>query len=466
MALDQGHASRSEPGPLGPAQFPSPSRLAALINAHAPACRDGALRVDSCCVTDVIAGRRETLFALVEATVVDTRDDSRSSRRLVLQRFPDRSSAVEEARKVFRRLRHRTRTLGLKQDFRPWAGFVSEGRLLFVPFPFDYRLPALVGACDPATAGPCLAGLLGFETIECVVSPVRYVPHKRCQVRYDLTGVDGTAVSVFGKLRAADQSGRDVAWMQTLHTSLAASGIAATPAPVGYVGEWGMLVQHAAPGQTLYDLQRSTHGQVEMYERTGEALAILHATSLDGLPSHATSDELAMLTAMLQKTRLPLAEIRTARQVLDWLSRTTALVEARPVGTCHRDFYDKQVLAGPDGVWLIDFDTLADAPQVIDVGNFIAHLRLRERQGYLTHRRARSAAVAFLKGYRRHRPVDDLAVDWCVAAALLRLAGVYVVRPTWRHLSGRLLEDAMDCLPVPSTRNSGVLCDERRTGAP
>ncbi|NOT25985.1 MAG: aminoglycoside phosphotransferase family protein [Acidobacteria bacterium] len=466
MPDDRRDPSRSRHLLSGLTQFPSTSRLAALINAHAPACRDGAFHVETCRVTDVIAGRRDTLFALVDATVVHAFDGGRSSRRLVFQRFPDQASAVEEARKVFRRLRHRARTQGLKQDFRPWAGFIPEERVLLVPFPFDYRLPALVPACDPRTAGARLADLLGVEVTNCVVAPVRYVPHKRCQVRYDLTAADGATVSVFGKLRTANQSEREVAWMQSLHASFAAGGVAATPAPIGYVGDWGMLVQRAAPGETLYALQRNTQDRIEIYERTGEALAVLHTTPLDHLPSHLVPDELAMLLTMLQKTRLPPAELRTASEVLDWLTRTATLVPLSPAGTSHRDFYDKQVLAGPDGVWLIDFDTLAHAPHVIDVGNFIAHLRLRERQGYLTHHRARSAAIGFLNGYRRHRPVDDHAVDWCVAAALLRLAGVYVVRPEWSHLSGPLLADAMECLPMSSTVHRRVLCDERRTVAP
>jgi Ser/Thr protein kinase RdoA (MazF antagonist) len=127
------------------------------------------------------------------------------------------------------------------------------------------------------------------------------------------------------------------------------------------------------------------------------------------------------------------------------------LVERSPVVTSHRDFYDKQVLAGPAGVWIIDLDTLACAPQALDVGNFIAHLRLRERQGYLTHQRARAWANSFLEGYRRRRPIDDMAIDWCAASALLRLASIYVVRPAWSHLAGALVEDAVACLPVPHT---------------
>ncbi len=454
------------PRALGTTEFPCPARLAALISAHVPACRDGVLRIDSCVVTEVIAGRRSTLFALAEAATVNTVDHTRSVQRLIIQRFPDRASAIQEARKVFRRLRYRTRTQGHKQEFRPWAGFIPEERMLVVPFPFDYRLPALVPACDPITAGPRLADLLGLKDVACAVTPVRYVPHKRCQIRYELTGTDGASVGLFGKLRATDHSGRDVAWMQALHASFAASGVAGTPAPVGYFDDWGMLVQRAAPGNTLYELQRTARARASMYEQTGRALAVLHATPLDDLPRHASRDELTMLEAMLQKTRLPAGETRTARQTLDWLARTATLVESSPTGTSHRDFYDKQVLAGIDGIWLIDLDTLAHAPQVIDVGNFIAHLHLREHQGYLTHRRARSAAVGFLNGYRQHRPVDDRAVDWCVAAALLRLAGVYVVRPAWHHLSGRLLEAAMDHLSVPHACSSGASTEALHTEVP
>jgi hypothetical protein len=425
--------------------------LVSTLATHVPAVRRGAFDVEACAIAEVIAGRRGTLFALVDVSFIAAATGHRSTRRLVVQRFADARTAPEEGRKVLRRLRRRAGTPGLAEEIREWAALVPDEAALVVPFPFDYRMPTLVQACDAAVAGSRLAGLLSRPRVQCHVTPVRYVPHKRCQLRYDLTEPDGTTAAVFGKVRSRGPGAREFEWMQTLHESMRASGLAGTPAPVGRLPDWGMVVQRAVPGRTLYELQRSQSEDASMYDATGRALALFHATPVRDLPPYTPHDELALLGAVLGKSWLRPDGRRLARQALEWLMRTVDLVEQSPVVTAHRDFYDKQILAGSEGVWIIDLDTLACAPPALDVGNFIAHLRLRERQGYLSYARARACATGFLEGYTRCRAVDDAAIDWCVAAALLRLAAIYVIRPAWSHLADALVEDAAACLPVPQT---------------
>ena len=48
----------------------------------------------------------------------------------------------------------------------------------------------------------------------------------------------------------------------------------------------------------------------------------------------------------------------------------------RPSGVAHNDFYDDQMLALPDGrVALVDFEEAGPGDPMLDVGNFLAHLR-------------------------------------------------------------------------------------------
>ena len=50
----------------------------------------------------------------------------------------------------------------------------------------------------------------------------------------------------------------------------------------------------------------------------------------------------------------------------------------RPSGTAHNDFYDDQMLELPDGrIALVDFEETGPGDPMLDVGNFLAHLRIQ-----------------------------------------------------------------------------------------
>ena len=83
-------------------------------------------------------------------------------RRLVLQALPDQPSAAEEGAKIFRRLRQRVRKTSSRALFRPWAAYVRSERLIVAPFPFDYRLPSLVAACDLVVASTASKFTMGY----------------------------------------------------------------------------------------------------------------------------------------------------------------------------------------------------------------------------------------------------------------------------------------------------------------
>ncbi|MEQ1869716.1 MAG: hypothetical protein ABL961_06795, partial [Vicinamibacterales bacterium] len=271
------------------ALFAEPGALASLLAGALPACRLEALRITRCDLQEVITGRRGKLFALVQ---VDLHDEAgpRGTRRLVLQHYPDAATSIEEARKVFRRLRRLSRERGVRQVLRSWAAFVREQRLLILPFPFDYRLPSLLDACDPQAVAERFSAWDGLAASVAQLTPVRYVPEKRCQIRYDLVAADGTPFVVFGKITAEPEGERVVERMRVLHHACASSGVVGTPEPVGYVADWQMVVQRAVPGRTVYDLQRDGGGSAAVYQQVGAALALLHRTHVPGTSAHAAPE--------------------------------------------------------------------------------------------------------------------------------------------------------------------------------
>jgi len=115
----------------------------------------------------------------------------------------------------------------------------------------------------------------------------------------------------------------------------------------------------------------------------------------------------------------------------------------------HRDFYDKQILVTPARIGLLDLDTVCLGDPEIDVANFCAHLRLRSLQKYSSCASAVPLAAAFLAAYAACQPRTDVSrVRWYLASTLLRLACLYSLRPAWRALAPRLLDESREALRV------------------
>ena len=101
-------------------------------------------------------------------------------------------------------------------------------------------------------------------------------------------------------------------------------------------------------------------------------------------------------------------------------------------------------MIGSGRTTLLDLDTLALGDPALDVGNFLAHLTLREDQSPEESRRIAAGRQTFIAGYQfRDAPFWE-RVSWWEFAALLRLVCVYVLRPRWQEMAlmqlGRLEE--------------------------
>lgn len=147
--------------------------------------------------------------------------------------------------------------------------------------------------------------------------------------------------------------------------------------------------------------------------RAGAALARwhhAHRTTCDpSLREHTAEKELDVL---LQRAASAPPSLR--RRV----EREAAGLAAgwAPTTVVHRDLYEDQVLLG-QVVALVDLDDAARGPGELDLGNALAHLRLRALRGGPP-----GAAAALLRGYRTHVPVDEELLERCTRLSLLRLA--------------------------------------------
>lgn len=237
------------------------------------------------------------------------------------------------------------------------------------------------------------------------------------------------------------RSGRGREFADAL-TALAARGFAAdadvrVPALVAYLPEWEMLVMENVPGNSLADLEAADFAAgVRM---AGRAIARLHACDLDPGRTHTAHDEIALLEGW----------VRLAGEVHDDLREPTASAMGAvgaalaslgdvPTALVHRDFYEKQVMIDEERTVLIDFDTMCRADPAIDLGNFVAHVRLARAKGLSV---ARGLEDDFLAAYSG---VDDeLArrVDVYTRATALRLVCLYSFWPRWKGVAQRMAQE-------------------------
>ncbi|WP_101586990.1 phosphotransferase [Brevibacterium jeotgali] len=106
------------------------------------------------------------------------------------------------------------------------------------------------------------------------------------------------------------------------------------------------------------------------------------------------------------------------------------------LGISHRDLHDGQMLfdRGTGALSLLDFDTLAYAEPELDLGNLIAHMRLRHHQGLMSQQ-ARDIALAAVDRAAEHLEADEARLEAYTRASALRLVGVYAFRPRWRPIA-------------------------------
>ena len=206
------------------------------------------------------------------------------------------------------------------------------------------------------------------------------------------------------------------------------------PRLAGCWAEGGVVWLSEMPGTNLRKLIRK--GEALDPELLLSPLARLWAT-----PSGASEHRPFSLAGAYRRAR------RVFRQVLRdhdgprrTLKRATAALDPfvkswRPSGIAHNDFYDDQMINLPDGrLALVDFEEAGLGDPLLDVGNFLAHMRWsahfgREAEAAASgayHRRMRAAALDRF-GW------DERALDQREAVCIFRICTnpIRHLAPNW-----------------------------------
>lgn len=375
--------------------------------------------------------------------------DQRSVRQLVAGRVLGRDDHEEAVPEAVRRRYEAQRAKGLVQGLRTPVIRLPEVPMVLYAFPVDTSLPGLFDAVDPEAMRRHFGRMWSRRKVRVRrvhVRPLGYTPHARAAFHYEvLSETKDTGLPemrrLIGKMHAKKSTARLFADQWALWH--AARGRVNLAPPVGFVDTVGLTLQEQMRGQRLGGLVTAP-GLRKLVARTARMLATLHG-----------------LSAPLSARRRPVEEAQTvhrwagvlitirsdlAGRVEALRDRLAAHVEARArlSGPIHADFHHTNVLVDGDEVTIIDLDEMAWGDPMVDVGRFLASLRVPARRAFGDIDGLVEVGELFLEEYLRRAGGEERQARLFEAASLFIAAGsaFRIQRPTWEEEVCELLDEA------------------------
>lgn len=282
--------------------------------------------------------------------------------------------------------------------------------------PVDPALPALAALRQDALAAVPALGLSGRPALFVLRG---YTPGDRAAVEVRVLGVGGAHFII--KAYAGDPAPEAM-----LYEALAAAGLTSgrgvrVPRLLAWDRELKILVLEWLEGPPVNLLVKDGPP-----ERAGELgarwLRLAAALPVRLGPPAGTDRVLAELERFLGPLEAAGPELgAAARTVARWLARNQPL--GRPPSLVHGTLYTRHLidLGGDTGPGIIDWQRFGQGPLELDAGTFLATL---SRTALLRKRRVAEATQAG-EAFAAHTRglLDERALAWHEAAALLRLAG-------------------------------------------
>jgi Phosphotransferase enzyme family len=268
-------------------------------------------------------------------------------------------------------------------------------------FPIDADLPTLVAATDPAAMLETLRGTIDwgsrapFDPVRCHVSVAHYPRQHHCVLRYTLEEEgDALPVTVFGKIAWDDRAALTASALPELRERLDRMRTRrfAVPRLLGFVEALRLVLLEPMPGSPLVlPLLRERLGPgggalrtptlEDAVEQAAAVAAGLHGSGIARGRQRGIQKEQEELDHAL--TMLERISPSLGGEYREWVARVKAVAaESEPLPLCfsHGDFSPSQILFTTDRCSLIDFDTICQAEPALDLGQFLAYLRLSARK--------------------------------------------------------------------------------------
>ena len=317
------------------------------------------------------------------------------------------------------------------ERYKRWPGAVFkepwfldlESSLEFYAFPVDPGLPLLFEAADPVGMTRGLSPFVSKARIRSVACRNRsYQPCSRATFAYEAQVENGTesTVHLVGKM----QSGKPALRRFDRHQALwfASQGRVSIPRPIGVVEDAGIALQEHVSGERLGALVNRTDFAV-LAREAARMLARLHQLRLPVTKERRSTDDVRHLkrwAELLRALRPDLASRITAHEIA--LTRIL-LRNTSSRGLIHADFHHTNVLVDGTRLTFIDLDEMAMGDPMVDVGRFMASLRIPAFRVFGRASALEYASEAFLEEYLHVAGGHERRARIFEAASLLIAAG-------------------------------------------
>jgi ABC-type multidrug transport system fused ATPase/permease subunit len=387
--------------------------------------------------------------------------------------FPTAAAAHRYARE---RLRPLVAAVAGRDEVAPFetpVATLDDLAMVFHAFPVDGELPTLVAATDRSHMVQVLREVLpeamsGAVTLDhCRVHLGHYGRQHRCVLRYVVTGAAlgsdrGYRRVVYGKVLGGHERGELAgAVIRALQDGSTGAGPLrfAVPEWLGYRPDLHLALLGAVPGAVAVPLllkgERTPPGTPDAEAAIGECAGIAAALHRSGIrlgrPRTLEGElewlrrEIEVVTRVAPDLGARLERVRAATE------SEAARSRALPAVLCHGDYTHSQVVFDGSRPGLLDFDTVCQAEPALDLGQFLAYLRLAVRKASGNGASPPlEAALAFhlLDRYRSETALEDVDDDHLSERTLLyeRVSLLRVAVHSWSKLKGTRLEQALGLL--------------------
>lgn len=348
---------------------------------------------------------------------------------------------------------------------------LKELRLVVPLFPFDPELDRLPEFCRPEKVSGLLSRLsdrlppdggdFGVKSYEVL----GYRLERRCVLRYTLGQPDyrknnSSEFRLVAKVLRPRRSAKEIRtmnWLESDRFCTKTEDRMTVPHLYYSDVDSGLILMEDAPGMTLHFLIGKP-----IFNRAcgaaGRLLRKFHSLDAGELQHHTATDEMARFEKRFDVAIKLYPRLTDSFElILGRLNQSQTYLAGEHADVCvHGDFYDKQVLYSARRTTLLDCENVMRADAALDYGNFLAHLILRRLQTPEHAQNLESGMKAFANEYGEIDPDFTIRACCWLAAALIRLAVLYSLRPRWRHLAPNLLREAGRCLDQEKTIPGGI----------
>jgi phosphotransferase family enzyme len=402
--------------------------------------------------------------------------------------FPDQPTAAQYLRNKLAPLAKRMQGRAEIAPFAAPVAMIEPLNMVVSVFPIDGALPVLVDVTDPRKMREILDEMLPdarsnrLAIQDCQVELGHYGRQHRCVLRYHITGTTPGAEApqrsvVYGKIAADDRGALAGPVIAALHEQVLdgkGSYQFNIPRSFGFRPDLQLALFEAIPGvpQVAQLLKARLKGQAtaepgkmsleESLTACARIAAALHSSGIALGRRRTLEDELAGLREGFATVRHISPELGAQFDV--WLAQAEAQAAAsKPLQLCfsHGDFSYTQLIFDGSQSGLVDFDTVCQAEPALDLGQFLAYVRMAGRKGQKAGATApvelsEQLCTRFLQDYitaAGDRLEDEeqlrMRVPVYEIISLLRLA-----LHSWQKLKGSrleyvlsILEERVSCLP-------------------